>query len=202
MAPKTPKRILWSALENLSKENFEKFCHALVDRPQDPRVRRNRVEGKNFLDVADVMISTFTGIEALKVTEEILRDIGCSEDADELASEAAALRSSAPDSTNASKAAALRSSVLDSTNEEHFVDKHRNELIQRVSVVGPILDKLLMEKVINHEVYAEIHSKSTNQAKIRAIYDGPLRAARACKDIFYIILKDLEPYLIRDLEGN
>ncbi|KAF7226504.1 transcript variant X2 [Nothobranchius furzeri] len=186
MAPKTPKRILWSALENLSKENFEKFCHALVDRPQDPRVRRNRVEGKNFLDVADVMISTFTGIEALKVTEEILRDIGCSEDADELASEAAALRSSAPDSTN----------------EEHFVDKHRNELIQRVSVVGPILDKLLMEKVINHEVYAEIHSKSTNQAKIRAVYDGPLRAARACKDIFYIILKDLEPYLIRDLEGN
>uniref|UniRef100_A0A8C6KX44 PYD and CARD domain containing n=1 Tax=Nothobranchius furzeri TaxID=105023 RepID=A0A8C6KX44_NOTFU len=185
MAPKTPKRILWSALENLSKENFEKFCHALVDRPQDPRVRRNRVEGKNFLDVADVMISTFTGIEALKVTEEILRDIGCSEDADELGKR-----------LDRFSLCGIRK------KQEHFVDKHRNELIQRVSVVGPILDKLLMEKVINHEVYAEIHSKSTNQAKIRAVYDGPLRAARACKDIFYIILKDLEPYLIRDLEGN
>uniref|UniRef100_A0A8C6NL64 PYD and CARD domain containing n=1 Tax=Nothobranchius furzeri TaxID=105023 RepID=A0A8C6NL64_NOTFU len=172
---------------NLSKENFEKFCHALVDRPQDPRVRRNRVEGKNFLDVADVMISTFTGIEALKVTEEILRDIGCSEDADELGKHPPAVSNPA---------------YHPAAHKEHFVDKHRNELIQRVSVVGPILDKLLMEKVINHEVYAEIHSKSTNQAKIRAVYDGPLRAARACKDIFYIILKDLEPYLIRDLEGN
>ncbi|KAF3692258.1 Apoptosis-associated speck-like protein containing a CARD PYD and CARD domain-containing protein [Channa argus] len=72
-------------LEDLSKQNFEKFCHQLLDRREGPRVRRNRVEGKNFLDVADVVVSTFTEAKAVGVVMDILRQIDCNEDAESLA---------------------------------------------------------------------------------------------------------------------
>lgn len=71
-------------LEDLKKQDFEKFCHRLVDRREEPHVRRNRVEGKNFLEIADVLVSTFTEPGALKITLEILRDIDCNEDATRL----------------------------------------------------------------------------------------------------------------------
>ncbi|XP_042280650.1 caspase-9-like [Thunnus maccoyii] len=84
MAPKTIKQALEDMLEDLKPEDFKKFCAQLVDRRKEPRVRRNRVEGKDFLDVADVLVSTFTEQGALAVADEILKDIGCSNDAENL----------------------------------------------------------------------------------------------------------------------
>ena len=71
-------------LEDLKPEDLKKFCTRLVDRRKEPRVRRNRVEGKDFLDVADVLVSTFTEQGALAVADEVLKDIGCSNDAENL----------------------------------------------------------------------------------------------------------------------
>ena len=65
-------------------EDFKKFCKQLVDRRKEPRVRRNRVVGKDFLDIADVLVSTFTEQYALDVADEILKDIECSNDAENL----------------------------------------------------------------------------------------------------------------------
>ncbi|XP_039973363.1 apoptosis-associated speck-like protein containing a CARD [Xiphias gladius] len=184
MATNTIKTALANALEDLSAQNFEKFRHRLVDRREEPRVRRARVEGKNFLDVTDVLVSTFTEAGALRVAAEILRAIDCHEEAEELA-----------------KKTGGQSSKPGSSDNKHFVDKHRLQLINRVSNVAPILDELLDSNVIQQESYDTIRALSTCQEKIRAIY-AALKAGESCKDIFYDILKKNDPYLIADLQGN
>lgn len=87
------------------------------------------------------------------------------------------------------------------SSDKHFVDKHRLQLINRVSNVAPILDELLDSNVIQQESYDTIRALSTCQEKIRAIY-AALKAGESCKDIFYDILKKNDPYLIADLQGN
>ncbi|XP_026173578.1 uncharacterized protein LOC113136757 [Mastacembelus armatus] len=84
MASRTIKAALADVLENLSEENFKKFCHHLMDLRAGPRIRRTAVEGKSCLEVADVMVSTFTEVKVVGVAEEILRDIGCTQEADDL----------------------------------------------------------------------------------------------------------------------
>ncbi|XP_072249645.1 uncharacterized protein [Leuresthes tenuis] len=83
--------------------------------------------------------------------------------------------------------------------DEHFVDKHMEDLIQRVSTIGPILDALLRNKVVQPETYLTIRALPTPQDQIRELYCGPLRAGKACKDIFYSVLQEKEPRLIADL---
>uniref|UniRef100_A0A3Q0T8A5 Pyrin domain-containing protein n=1 Tax=Amphilophus citrinellus TaxID=61819 RepID=A0A3Q0T8A5_AMPCI len=84
MPQTTIKMALVSALEDLSKGDFEKFCHQLLDRRQEPRVKRNKVEDKNRLQITDVLVSHFTEEGALRVAVEILKQIGCSEEAQTL----------------------------------------------------------------------------------------------------------------------
>uniref|UniRef100_A0A3B3WQD4 Caspase a n=1 Tax=Poecilia mexicana TaxID=48701 RepID=A0A3B3WQD4_9TELE len=81
MAPKKPTKVLEDILENLSERNFKKFCSGLVGR--DKRVKKNQVENKDFLEVAEVMIEKYAD-EALKVAEELLRDIDCQQAANDL----------------------------------------------------------------------------------------------------------------------
>lgn len=75
---------LSEALEDLSKQNFDKFCHRLLNRREEPRVRTNRVEGKNFLEIADVLVSTFTERRAVEVAAEILSEIELNQEAQAL----------------------------------------------------------------------------------------------------------------------
>ncbi|KAL3980141.1 hypothetical protein ACER0C_016214 [Sarotherodon galilaeus] len=83
--------------------------------------------------------------------------------------------------------------------QNHFVDKHRVELIQRVSNIEPILDELVKEKVIQQESYDRIRALQTSQEKMRELYSGPLKAGSASKDVFYQILQTHERLLVNDL---
>lgn len=82
--PRSVKQLLAETLEDLREESFQKFVFQLLDRSEEPRVRRCRVEGKSRLDIVDVLVSTFTEVKAVDVTEEILRSIGCNQQAEEL----------------------------------------------------------------------------------------------------------------------
>ncbi|KAM9400926.1 sterile alpha motif domain-containing protein 9-like isoform 2-T2 [Salvelinus alpinus] len=85
----------------------------------------------------------------------------------------------------------------------HFVDLHRTDLIQRVCLVKPILDQILAKRVITDEGYSTVMAKRTTQDQMRELYMGPLRASGIrAKHIFYEILKELEPLLIKELEGE
>uniref|UniRef100_A0A3B3D3A6 Apoptosis-associated speck-like protein containing a CARD n=1 Tax=Oryzias melastigma TaxID=30732 RepID=A0A3B3D3A6_ORYME len=186
---------------DLTETNFQKFVQDLVDRRQEPRVRRARVDGKGFLVVADVMVSTFTEKKVLSVAAEILRGIGCSEEAQQRKTfrfDGLAQKGRLSDTFSffhflfpAERGAA----------QQHFVDKHFSELIDRVTCVEPILDLLLQKEVLQHEAYNSIRSMPTPQAKMRELLIH-LRASPAHKDIFYDILKKQQKHLVEDLEGN
>ncbi|XP_035986251.1 uncharacterized protein LOC105923241 [Fundulus heteroclitus] len=84
------------------------------------------------------------------------------------------------------------------TEGEHFVDRHREELIQRVTNIAPILDGLLQRNVILQETYNQILRLQTTQSQMREIFIC-LRAGDACKDIFFSILQEKERFVINNL---
>jgi len=58
---------------------------------------------------------------------------------------------------------------------------------------------MLSNKVVQTETYLTIRALPTPQDQIRELYCGPLRAGKACKDIFHSVLQEKEPRLIADL---
>ncbi|XP_030605094.1 apoptosis-associated speck-like protein containing a CARD [Archocentrus centrarchus] len=194
MPPKTIKSALAEALEDLSKADFEKFCHKLLDRRQEPRVKRSKVEDKSRLQITDVLVSHFTEEGALQVAVEILKEIDCCEEAKPLETLAGG-QSSKPDPSDASGGAAGGCKMADG---KHFVDKHRLDLIRRVSNISSILDELYDNEVVNQEVYDRIRALPTSQDRMRELYRCSMNAEKA-KDIFYKILLANEKFLIEEL---
>lgn len=90
--------------------------------------------------------------------------------------------------------------IFGSPSGQHFVDKHMTELIQRVSNLDSILDELLSRKVIHGETYDKIRAVPVRQDKMREIYRTALQGGTDCKDIFYQILEEQQPYLVQDLK--
>lgn len=84
---------------------------------------------------------------------------------------------------------------------EHFIERHRKSLIDRVTAVSPILDELHGD-VLQPEQYDTIRSQRTSQEKMRSLYDCVRGWNVACKDKFYAALKKHEQHLVADLEGN
>lgn len=84
--------------------------------------------------------------------------------------------------------------------DNHFVDKHRNDLISRVTNVAQILDELLKERVISQEAYENIRSVRPHQDQMRELYCSGLKGGEACKDIFFKSLEKNEPFLMEDLK--
>ncbi|XP_076593591.1 apoptosis-associated speck-like protein containing a CARD isoform X2 [Chaetodon auriga] len=199
MPPKTIKKALADALEDLRQQDFDKFCHQLLDRREEPRVRRNRVEGRTRYEVVDVLVSTFTESGCLAVVVELLKEIDCNEDADRLVKETSGLSSKSGSSDTAGPSAGAPGANT-MADDEHFVDKHRVQLIKRVSNIAPILDGLLDKKIIDQGRYDEIRALPVSGAKMRELYCTCLKASTACKDIFYKLLEENEPYLIADLK--
>ena len=87
------------------------------------------------------------------------------------------------------------------SSDEHFVDKHQSELINRVSNVEPILDELLHQNVIQQDSYDKIKTLPTAEEKMRELISGPLKCSGVQgKDIFCEILCINHPLLIQDLK--
>lgn len=74
------------------------------------------------------------------------------------------------------------------------------ELIRRVTNVDSILDELLSRKVIQGETYDKIRALPVSQNKMRELYRTALQGGTECKNIFYQILEEQQPYLVRDLK--
>ncbi|XP_063735166.1 apoptosis-associated speck-like protein containing a CARD [Eleginops maclovinus] len=203
MAQMDKRRAVKRMLANLSKKNFDSFLDELVHRKAEPRVARNRVEGKDHLEITDVLISTFDETGAVKVAAELLNEIECKKEATQLLADTGVEKFSEPGSSNTVEATGGPSSDNGSRDSVHFVDKHRIELINRVCCVDDILDKLLDENLINQAIYDEILEIKPTQKQMRKIFTGPLKAAGLRgKEVFYKIIEEMEPYLIEDLKGK
>ncbi|TWW80154.1 CARD PYD and [Takifugu flavidus] len=184
MAQKTIKMAIKDSLENLGKQNLKKFRSALLDRREKPRVPVSRVEDEDFLGITDVLVSTFGEFSAAQVTLDLLKQIKCNGEAEALESDLNA------------------SGLLKPKSNEHFVDKYRCALINRVSNIAPILDELLNEKVIDQEAYERIRALPTCQERIRELYCSGLKGGKACKDAFFKSLEKHERFLIDHLRTN
>ncbi|KAE8578064.1 hypothetical protein XENTR_v10023314 [Xenopus tropicalis] len=87
-----------------------------------------------------------------------------------------------------------------SADGEHFVDKHRTPLINRVANLEPILDELLAKRVLTQEEYDSVRYSGTPQAKMRQLYLYVRGWGITEKDQFYGLLEEKCRPLIRDLE--
>uniref|UniRef100_A0A8C3SXW0 CARD domain-containing protein n=1 Tax=Chelydra serpentina TaxID=8475 RepID=A0A8C3SXW0_CHESE len=88
-----------------------------------------------------------------------------------------------------------------SSTGEHFVDRHRAELIQRVSMVDGVLD-MLCGTVLDNEQYQSIRAERSNPEKMRKLYELMPSWNRVCKDRLYQALKAKHTFLIEELEGK
>ncbi|KAJ4931346.1 hypothetical protein JOQ06_025643 [Pogonophryne albipinna] len=194
------QKALKRMLKNLSKENFANFCYELVNRKKEPQVARNRVEGKSDLDILDVLISTFDETGAVVVAVELLNEMNCKKEADQLLTDTG-VKYSEPGSSNTAGPSAGETAQYTMVDGKHFVDEHRTELINRVNCVADILDQLLDKKVITQSIYSEILVIPTSRQKMRELFSGPLNAAGLDgKEVFYRILEKEEKYLIEELK--
>ncbi|XP_049902087.1 apoptosis-associated speck-like protein containing a CARD isoform X4 [Epinephelus moara] len=199
MPPKTKRKLLADMLEDLSKENFDKFCRQLLDRGD---VRRNKVEGKNYLDIAELLVTTYTESRAVGVAVELLREFDCNADAERLVEEAGR-QSTKPAPSDPASPSAGASGAHAMAEGKHFVDKHRSQLIDRVCETASVLDALLENEVIQQGTYDEILAIPTHRDRMRKLYSGPLNSAgNVGKNILLNILKEKEKYLIDELMGK
>uniref|UniRef100_A0A3B3S6E5 FIIND domain-containing protein n=1 Tax=Paramormyrops kingsleyae TaxID=1676925 RepID=A0A3B3S6E5_9TELE len=95
----------------------------------------------------------------------------------------------------------LKGAVPPSPSTTHsgvaFVAQHRDAIIQRVSLIDPILDNL--HKHIEGEKYSYIRAASTSQEKMRRLYEV-LNTDRL-KELFFDSLKKNERSLVSNLFG-
>nr|XP_020516701.1 NACHT, LRR and PYD domains-containing protein 1a-like [Labrus bergylta] len=169
MAPKTKKAALADMLENLSESNFDTSFAAICWTAGRSRASGAESGGKNAF--LQIADVRFLPLPRLELT---------------------GTRDTARPSAGAA-------GVDTTSDDQHFVDKYKLQLTDRVSHMDPILDRLLDRGVLQPEAYDTIRALPTSQKKMRELYCGCLKAGAASKDIFYQILLENEKFLIDDL---
>ncbi|XP_036436225.1 uncharacterized protein LOC118814633 [Colossoma macropomum] len=170
--------LLW-ALYHLDEDDLKKFKNNLCDRKMEPRLRRHSMEKvRDREDLADLLINTFTTRNAVQVTMEILRMIGCNRIAEKL------------------------KRVTERSVFTFFVDENREILIQRVSSVMEIADQLKWKGMITDETYSHIKTGKTSQEQMRILYRALDSGGTAVKEEFFKILQMTEPSLVEELSGH
>ncbi|XP_073403539.1 NACHT, LRR and PYD domains-containing protein 1b allele 3-like [Dendrobates tinctorius] len=72
---------------------------------------------------------------------------------------------------------------------EHFIDKHRTDLIQKVKHIEPVLDELRKQNLLSEEACSIVTSKKTSQEKMREIFMSVDGWSWRDKDKFYQAVK-------------
>lgn len=80
----------------------------------------------------------------------------------------------------------------------HFVDQHREQLVARVTLVDPVLDRL-HGQVLSEEQYETVRAEATNPNKMRRLFSYSQSWDRASKSQFYQALKETHSHLILEL---
>ncbi|XP_050959304.1 probable serine/threonine-protein kinase irlF isoform X1 [Labeo rohita] len=83
-----------------------------------------------------------------------------------------------------------------------FVDTHYDALIQRVTSVMPITDKMYESRNLTWEVYSKITKAISKKSQIRELLNAVKSGGPALKSAFYKVLRDVQPEVIQELEGS
>ncbi|XP_063285124.1 apoptosis-associated speck-like protein containing a CARD isoform X2 [Pelobates fuscus] len=181
-------------LEELGERNFKRFRTKLNEFPVEEPYRsipKARLEKADEDDVADLILAAYSNPYGVTVTLEVLRQIDQNQIAEKLEQDLEKA-SNYKKPSNGDKPAAA----------EHFVDRHRAELISRRGLVDPVLDALLSRKLHTDEHYSIVRSKTTSQEKMRELYEFSRSWGVGDKDTFYQILRKHNKPLIIDLDRS
>uniref|UniRef100_A0A8C8SMF9 Uncharacterized protein n=1 Tax=Pelusios castaneus TaxID=367368 RepID=A0A8C8SMF9_9SAUR len=173
---KTRRDHLVDTLKNLTKIELKEFNSKLTDielKEDYTHIPRGELERAECVEIATLLISHYGKAYGVEVAISVLKAINQRDLADKL--------------TKATRA------------EMHFVDRHREQLIQRVTLVEGVMDKLLGD-VLDNEEYQTIKAERTNPMKMRKLYEFTLSWNKYCKDQLYEALKDKCKFLVKDLE--
>ncbi|XP_078143515.1 apoptosis-associated speck-like protein containing a CARD [Centroberyx gerrardi] len=206
----TSKELLLETLEHLGDEELKRFKWFLLQADileGFPPIPRSRLERADRLDTVDQMVQIYNQ-HTPEVTMKVLMKINRNDLVQALRNTSSAPRASGSSAAasgvgttvGASGSSAAASAVGTTVGGKHFVDKYQDELIQKVSMVEPILDKLLTKNVIKQEGCDNVTSKSTTQKQMRELYK--LLKTKKGKDIFYDILEQEENLLMDELKEN
>ncbi|XP_073712136.1 NACHT, LRR and PYD domains-containing protein 1 homolog isoform X4 [Misgurnus anguillicaudatus] len=83
-----------------------------------------------------------------------------------------------------------------------FVDKHRDQLVQKVISVMSIADCLKGKDMISSELYGKLNAAQTDQEKMRILFKVLDSGGREVKYEFYIQLEKREKHLVEDLKSG
>ncbi|KAM4829148.1 apoptosis-associated speck-like protein containing a CARD isoform 2-T2 [Thomomys bottae] len=169
------------ALENLTAEELKKFKLKLQSVPLPTgygRIPRGALQPMDAMDLTDKLVSFYLESYGSELTATVLRDMGMQAMAEQLLER------------------------LRGPSELHFVDRHRRALISRVTDVEGLLDALFDDKVLTEEQYQEVRAQATNPSKMRKLYSFTPAWDLTCKDLFLQALRDIQPYLVEDLEKH
>ncbi|XP_062382255.1 protein NLRC3-like [Sardina pilchardus] len=84
-------------------------------------------------------------------------------------------------------------------NAEEFLSNHRAGLIEKVTNVIQLADKMMSNKLINGEDYENIRVAPTDQEKMRRVFDVLRSCGAEGRKTFFKILHELRPALVTEL---
>ncbi|XP_062421425.1 uncharacterized protein LOC134132856 isoform X2 [Pungitius pungitius] len=166
------------ALDGLKDEDLKKFKHHLQFTPIEKsflRIPSQRLETVDRVEMVKLMMEAYLQ-QSVEVIREVLKRMYW-EDPQERGS-----------------------TTYIETQGENFVERHRVELIKRVSNIKPILDELLRQKIISRYSYDQMKPLPTSQEKMAELFRWPLPVSGGeGKEMFYKLLEEHEPHLIDEL---
>ncbi|XP_054438770.1 apoptosis-associated speck-like protein containing a CARD isoform X1 [Pteronotus mesoamericanus] len=184
------------ALENLTADEFKKFKLKLLSVPLRDgygRIPRGPLQSMDAVDLTDKLVSYYLEAYSTELTAQVLRDMGMREAAERLQDITGKGSAAGPAEITVPTRKAAESSG------PHFVDRHRADLIARVTDVDGVLDALY-GKVLAEEQYQAVRVEATNPLKMRKLYSFAPAWDLTCKDLLLEALKNTQPYLVADLE--
>ncbi|XP_055993618.1 apoptosis-associated speck-like protein containing a CARD [Sorex fumeus] len=186
------------ALEDLNSDEFKKFKLKLQSvelREGYGRIPRGQLQVMDVVDLTDKIVSCYTEHYGAELTELVLRSMGLLEQATVLQSAAHRSRHHHRSSVPSPLPPFPLPAVV------HFVDKHRESLIIRVTNVDALLDALY-GKVLKEDEYQAVRAELTNQNKMRKLYSLMPAWSLHCKDLLLDALRNTHPFLVKDLEKS
>ncbi|XP_075034985.1 uncharacterized protein LOC142097223 [Mixophyes fleayi] len=85
-------------------------------------------------------------------------------------------------------------------NTTQFVGVFQSDLVEKITVIDPVLNDLLDQKLLTQEQYNDLIKKATSEDKMRGLYKTVRFWSYTDKDMFYLALRKHNYTIIRDLE--
>ncbi|XP_032093580.1 apoptosis-associated speck-like protein containing a CARD [Thamnophis elegans] len=193
---------LAETLEDLTAVELEAFKANLNEFPVKDGFRnipRGKLEKANAIKLSDLLVHHYCNDYAVEVAAKVLSDSDCRPQAEKL------LRDTGKDACNSVQEPVPQLSTHSSqpailAPRMHFIERHRDALIQRTTTVEEILDQL-HGIALSEEQYQNIMIKRTPQEKMRELFSLLPGWDEHCKDMLKDILKDKRRALYKDLEA-